>query len=255
MGNKTDRNNGIVIAEVNEPGTEKGTGTGTGGSNSSTSPSNARTERGNTGGSTGGNRGDTGKAEKEVLPGVPVLTKDVDEKERKRLERNQKRRERYAKQKAEEGQTVKPRKVNTKAKTKEQSFSNEQLNTFIKTISLVVASRPNCEHWLLNDSEIESITTPLSKMMAESEVFEKLGEHSNQIALVTACVTVFMPRIIKTTMLAKEKKKHVGRITKQQPRSEEKVVKINRNNDKGNEPKSNDQISNSHESWVNGIFY
>ena len=259
MGNTINKDGGIVIRKVDEPGTEKGTETGTRGtgrSNTGESTTDSRTTGRTTGTNTGGSGRSTGrstaKEQKEVIPGLPVLD---DEKERKRLERNAKRRERYAKEKAEQGQSVKPRKVNTKKKQDEQKLSTEQLNTFVKTISLVVASRPNCEHWLLSDSEIESITTPLAKMLAESEIFEKLGEHSNQIALVTACVTVFMPRIIKTTMIMKEKKKYVGTIKKQQPRSEEKVININRNNDRGNEPKSNDQISSTNESWVNGIFY
>lgn len=95
-----------------------------------------------------------------------------------------------------------------KRKKKEEPKVIEQnsLNMVIGSISAVVASRPDCEHWLLTESEINTITTPLSKMMEESEMFKNIGEYSNQIALVVACTTVFLPRVIVSVQKVKEKK-------------------------------------------------
>ena len=99
-------------------------------------------------------------------------------------------------------QTRKPRKKKEEAKLIDQT----SLNMVIGSISAVVASRPDCEHWMMTETEINSITTPLSKMIEESELFKDVGNYSNQIALVMACGTVFIPRIILSVQKGKEKK-------------------------------------------------
>lgn len=101
----------------------------------------------------------------------------------------------------------KPRKVNKAKPKKETGPDVTQLNNLIKTVSGVVASRPGNAHWMLTDKEVESITTPLAAMLEEMAIVEKLGEHSNQVALAVACVSVFAPRIIVTVNQKKEVKK------------------------------------------------
>lgn len=98
--------------------------------------------------------------------------------------------------------TRKPRKKKEEPKLIDQT----SLNAVIGSISAVVASRPDCDHWLMTETEINSITTPLSKMIDESELFKDVGNYSNQIALVLACATVFTPRIIVSVQKVKEKK-------------------------------------------------
>lgn len=128
----------------------------------------------------------------------------VDVEEEKRLERNRKRRERYAKQKAEG--TQKPKKVNTK-KTKEV-IDTTQIETLIKTISVMVSSRPGQEHWLLLDSEVKALAEPLTNILKDSNAFNSISEHSNALALVIACITIILPRTIKSiTDISKKKKK------------------------------------------------
>ena len=192
---------GSIIEEVKpdkrETGTSGGTG-GNGGSTKSTSTTDTRAERGGNriGGSGGSGRKTT--AEKEVVSTV------VDVEEEKRLERNRKRRERYAKQKAEGSQ--KPKKVNTK-KTKEVIDTN-QIETLIKTISVMVSSRQGQEHWLLLDSEVKALAEPLTNILKDSDAFSSISEHSNAVALVIACITIILPRTIKSiTDISKKKKK------------------------------------------------
>lgn len=190
---------GSVIEEVKPTRTETRTGTGgTGGDTKSKSPTNTGTRTGGTGGTgTGGTGGKTG-GEKEVVSTM------VDVEEEKRLERNRKRRERYAKQKAEG--TQKPKKVNTK-KPKEVIDTN-QIETLIKTISVMVSSRPGQEHWLLLDSEVKAIAEPLTIILKDSNAFSSISEHSNAVALVIACITIILPRTIKSiTDISKKKKK------------------------------------------------
>ena len=187
-----------IIKQVEPINRETGTGTGGTGSTKSTSSTDTGTT-GRTGGTgTGGRTGGKTTTEKEVISTV------VDVEEEKRLERNRKRRERYAKQKAEG--TQKPKKVNTK-KSKEV-IDATQIETLIKTISVMVSSRPGQEHWVLLDSEVKAISEPLSNILKDSNAFNSISEHSNAVALVIACITIILPRTIKSiTDISKKKKK------------------------------------------------
>lgn len=150
--------------------------------------------------------------------------------EEKKAERNARRRERYAQKKAEGGQTVKPRKVKA---GKPNTFDTKQLDTMIMAMSSIVASRPNMSHWQLDEKEVQSITTPLAGILAESELMSKLNDNSNQIALAVACVSVFAPRVMVTVAQMSEKKK----------------TKVNvrevKNNDKNRVSKTDDKVADS----------
>lgn len=182
-----------------------------------------------TDGRTGRTGDTTGKAEvkNEVVSGLA----SVDDDEQKRLERNAKRRERYAAQKEANGGTVKPRKVNSK-KAQSDAIDTTQINALIATLSAIVASRPDCEHWLLTEKEIDSITQPLAKMLAESEALSKINENSNQIALVIACVSVFAPRLFVTATKMKEKKEREKIVKQPITKTKGSVEKSGRGNDK-----------------------
>ena len=189
-----------IIEEVKQVGGKTSTGGGTGGTGStkSSGSTDTGTRTGGTGGAgTGGTGGTTANKEK-------VISTMADVEEEKRLERNRKRRERYAKQKAEG--TQKPKKVTTK-KSKEVIDTN-QIETLIKTISVMVSSRPGQEHWLLLDSEVKALSEPLTNILKDSNAFSSISEHSNAVALVIACITIILPRTIKSiTDVSKKKKK------------------------------------------------
>ena len=187
-----------IIREVEQDKRETGGTGGSGGSAKGTSSTDTRTT-GRTGGATGGSGGSGGKTttEKEIVSTVANV------EEQKRLERNAKRRERYAKQKAEG--TLKPKKVNNK-KTKEM-IDTSQIETLIKTVSVMVSSRKGQEHWLLLDSEVKAIAEPLTNILKDSNAFSSISEHSNAVALVIACITIILPRTIKSiTDMSKKKK-------------------------------------------------
>ena len=188
-----------IIREIEQDKRENRTSGGTGGTGSAKSTSSTNTgTTGRTGGTGTGGTGGKTTGEKEVISSV------ADVEEEKRLERNRKRRERYAKQKAEG--TQKPKKVNTK-KTKDVLDTN-QIETLIKTISVMVSSRQGQEHWLLLDSEVKAISEPLTNILKDSNAFSSISEHSNAVALVIACITIILPRTIKSiTDISKKKKK------------------------------------------------
>lgn len=156
---------------------------------------------GTAGAGTAGTAGTEKEKEEKKSAGLAVVNEDE-----KREERNAKRRERYAQQKAANGESVKPRKVRQTKNKASVPVNTEQLNALVKTVSAIIASRPDCDHWLLTDKEIESITTPLAGIIAETEAFAKIANNSNQIALAVACMTVFAPRVFVTATKIKTKK-------------------------------------------------
>lgn len=147
-------------------------------------------------------RTDNGSDEKEKEGNSEVSV--LSEEEQKRLERNAKRREKYAQEKAENGGQAKPRKTKKSKQNNATNINVDMITTLIVSLSAIVASRENMSHWLITEAEAKTISEPLQKMFAESEQFEKLGQYSNQIALVVACVTIFAPRMMITIANSKK---------------------------------------------------
>ena len=231
---------GSIIEEVKSDKRETGTGTGGTGSAKSTSATNTGTTTGRTGGSgTGGRTGGKTTSEKEVISTM------VDVEEEKRLERNRKRRERYAKQKAEG--TQKPKKVNTK-KAKEVIDTN-QIETLIKTISVMVSSRPGQEHWMLLDSEVKALAEPLTNILKDSNAFSSISEHSNAVALVIACITIILPRTIKSITDIKKKKKKEKEVKKNVELRGSKTKNITNDKRNNGNTTTNDTHNGSNAIW------
>lgn len=213
--------------------------TGTGANNSSSSsptPSSGR----NTGTVETSGTGGTSGNEKEK--GFPQLVTIEETEEQKRLAKNEKRRQRYAQKKAENGGEVKPRKVNkAKEKTVNESFTQEQMSMLLMTLSTVLASRPNCEHWQLTQAEVDSITKPLLNILKESEKLEAITQNSNQIALAIACITIFVPRLVVTVQKVNENKEK-KELAKEVQKIDE--VRPTKANDKGASRPSDKQLTN-----------
>ena len=228
-----------IIKQVEPIKREIGTGTGGTGNTKSASSTDTGTRAGGTGTGGTGTGGTTANKEK-------VISTVVDVEEEKRLERNRKRRERYAKQKAEG--TQKPKKVNTK-KTKEV-IETTQIETLIKTISVMVSSRPGQEHWLLLDSEVKAIAEPLTNILKDSNAFSSISEHSNAVALVIACITIILPRTIKSITDISKKKKKEKEVLKNVELRGSKTKNIS--NDKGN---NGNTTANGANSGANAIWY
>ena len=230
-----------IIKQVEPINREVGTGTGGTGNTKGASATDTGTRTGGTGGTgTGGRTGGKTGGEKEVISTM------VDVEEEKRLERNRKRRERYAKQKAEG--TQKPKKVNSK-KSKEV-IDSTQIETLIKTISVMVSSRPGQEHWLLLDSEVKAIAEPLTNILKDSNAFNSISEHSNAVALVIACITIILPRTIKSITDISKKKKKEKEVKKNVEPRRSKTKNIS--NDKGN---NGNTSTNGANNGTNAIWY
>ena len=232
MGEQINGNNIELIQEVG--GRTTGESTTSGGS------TDTRTKSGGSRGDRSGGSGGKTTTEKEIVSSVANV------EEQKRLERNAKRRERYAKQKAEG--TLKPKKVNAK-KTKEVIETN-QIETLIKTVSVMLSSRKGQEHWLLLDSEVKAIAEPLTNILKDSNAFSSISEHSNAVALVIACITIILPRTIKSvTDLSKKKKKEKEVKKNVELRGSQRK---NITNDKGN---NRNTSANDTHNGTNAIWY
>lgn len=100
-------------------------------------------------------------------------------------------------------QTRTPRK---KKKEEPTAFNAEQITALMVSISTILASREGFEMFALSQLEAEQIATPLANMIAKSENLAGLGEHADAIALVTACIVIFAPKIMVYFDTQKKKK-------------------------------------------------
>ena len=94
-----------------------------------------------------------------------------------------------------------------KKKEEPQTFNAEQISTLILTASGIVAARPDMAIWQLQQEEAMQLAQPIANMIEKSEVMQKMGEHTDAVALVTAAMVIFTPRVIAQAALTKQKKK------------------------------------------------
>lgn len=200
---------GGTIEPINKADTKR-TDRSADGARATTATAQAGDRTDNTGGRTdtaGGKAGEkvwvSGNAEQNLLTD-----------EQKREERNRRRRERYAEQK---GTTPKPRKVR-KSKTA-NSIDTTEIDKVLCNISTIVASRPNMAHWQLSEQEVHTITQPLGNILQKYGLFDKVTENSNEIALVVACVSVFVPRIMVSVSVAKQNAKPKENVRVEKPKA------------------------------------
>lgn len=103
----------------------------------------------------------------------------------------------------------KPKKVNrSKGKKKEAALPAEQMDALIVSLSGIVAARPKCQHWQISEQEAHSVSVPLCNILDKYEVFNKIGENSDAVALVVAAVSIVLPRAMISVAQVKEEKKH-----------------------------------------------
>lgn len=195
MGEQLDRKDGGTSPEIN-PGGGKPSG------NSGNGKSTGTPSTGGTGGNRTGGTGAAGTGKEKAEP-VPVAVVNADNPTVP------------APAPAEKKPEKKPKKVNKK-KAKTQTLPTEQVDAILVTISSVIAARPKCEHWLISEAEAHSISEPLCNMLAKYEVFEKVGENSDALALAFAAACVILPRAMQTAAIMKEEKKNERTVKQQQ---------------------------------------
>ena len=185
MGNKVDGNTDSNTKQL-EPKTTDGT-SDTG--NSSSPSTGTGTGNGSSGTGTGTGTGSSKTVKVKKTSKVSVLT-DLPEVN------------------IPEPQETKPKRTYTKRAKKEEenSFDSKQISAFIVAVSSMLASREGMSHWLITETEAEQISKPLSNIIAKSEKLKVVGEHADAFALVSACLMIFVPRLIITLQTNKVKK-------------------------------------------------
>ena len=124
-----------------------------------------------------------------------------------------------------------------KKKSENILVTSEQITTLLVASSSILATREGYSHWLLSESEAKQIAEPLANIIAKNESLKALGEHADAIALITACLMIFAPRIFTTVMLnkAKPKKEIIKDVRKSKTRdksSGEQTTDTKQNDDK-----------------------
>lgn len=194
MGEKVNRKGEPTVRAVTD-----GTGSGESKSTADSRTEKGRAGRGRAGSGRAGSTADGAEKEKKST-GLPTVD-ETEEEKKKREERNAKRRARYAEKKAN-----KPKKVNT-GKGKQNGVDQTQVEAVIMTISSLIAKNPKTVYWQLSDDEVTQLATPLTNIMSKSDALNTMSEHSDAIALVTACFTILLPRAIMTMQMMPKKEK------------------------------------------------
>lgn len=76
------------------------------------------------------------------------------------------------------------------------SFNAEQITNLLMTASSILGASEGGRYFCITKEEAEQIAIPLANIIAKNDAFNGIGEHSDSIALVTACFMIFVPRVI-----------------------------------------------------------
>lgn len=92
-------------------------------------------------------------------------------------------------------QTKRPRKNTNKSKNN-ATFNSEQITALLMSMNAILSQSESGKFFAITEKEAEQIAKPLANIIAKNDSFAGLGEHSDSIALTTACIMIFIPRLI-----------------------------------------------------------
>lgn len=91
-------------------------------------------------------------------------------------------------------------------KKNDAPFNEEQIKGVIMVMSGIMGQSETGKIFALSEGEAEQIAKPLANIIAKNDSLSGLGEHADSIALITACVMIFIPRLIIFLQYQKNKK-------------------------------------------------
>ena len=101
----------------------------------------------------------------------------------------------------------KPKKAKRKRTNKNNpTFNAEQIKALLLSTSLILGQSEGGKFFVITEKEAEQIANPLANIIAKNDSLASLGEHSDSIALMTACFMIFIPRLIGYMGYRKSKK-------------------------------------------------
>lgn len=93
-----------------------------------------------------------------------------------------------------------------KAQKKTTAFSSEQISALLMGVSSILASRQGMEIFMLSETECNQIAVPLANIIVNTGYSESVGKYADHIALGSACLMIFIPRILVFMEQQKAKK-------------------------------------------------
>ena len=73
-------------------------------------------------------------------------------------------------------------------------------------MSGIMASRPDFAIFALSEAEAQQLAQPIANIIENTGYSEAVGKYADHIALITACLMIFAPRIIVFSQQQKAKK-------------------------------------------------
>ena len=89
----------------------------------------------------------------------------------------------------------KPKRKRTPRK-KKTTVDSETIEKLLFTVSGIVASRKDCEHWQLTKQECKTIAEPLVEVLDKYDVAKSFADNAPEISLAIACISVMFPRVM-----------------------------------------------------------
>jgi len=105
---------------------------------------------------------------------------------------------------------AKPKRKYKKRKTKkdEEKNSSEDIQKLLEGVFSVISLKAG-QHWQLTPAESKQIADPLSNILEKHNLLEKAESMSDGVALIVACVSIVLPRILISKMNKPAKIKEV----------------------------------------------
>lgn len=140
---------------------------------------------------------------------------------------------------------AKKRTVKRKKKTtKQEGFSSTQIQTLIMAMSGILASRPDFAIFALSETEAKQLAEPIANIITNTGYSEQVGKYADHIALVTACLMIFAPRLIVFSQQQKVKKIEKNGGLKLEPVKEGKNKNSSGTTNSGASNRSTDNVRN-----------
>lgn len=99
----------------------------------------------------------------------------------------------------------KPKKAKaTRTKATKTVFEAEQIDSILVAVFDLIASRPNMGAWKITKQEAHTVSVPLCEVLEKYDQLSAFTQNSAEIALIVACISLFVPRLIATAKIKKE---------------------------------------------------
>ena len=152
----------------------------------------------------------------------------------------------------------KPKPKKRVTKKKKQTVDTNSIAMIISSASGIIASRKGFEIWALDENEVNSLSEPIANMLEKSGMLEKVGEHSDGIALVMAVmgiVGVRLPFLMAQAEENKKKKLEQRQVLKNARKVEQRIENPKHKDDSGKADGTNaNNVSDNSKNSIENLY-